>query len=201
MEAGASASNELLDYAADALGQNGLASSRLAATNSVSGLISWGLQHNSDSAAFPRVPVNGHGSFVAHLPISGALAWFTGATYSEVDAASINLPKGHRENLQRLSHLLGDVALALTPRFDQAQVQAWTGTRCITIDRLPAVGALDSDPHPSLWVSTGMGSRGLTYAALCAELLAAQLGGEPLPIESSLAKSIAATRPQLLHHL
>jgi len=199
--AGASGSNELLDSAANAMRQLGTPSNRLAATSSVSGLISWGLQNNSDSAAFPRVPVNGHGSFVAHVPISGALGWFTGATYSEVDATTLNLPDGHRENLQRLSHLLGDVALALTPRFEEAQVQAWTGTRCITIDRMPAVGALDAGPQPSLWVSTGMGSRGLTYAALCAELLAAQLGGEPLPIESSLVKSIAATRPQLLHHL
>ena len=197
----ASGSNALLDCAANAILQPGTPSSRLAATNSVSGLISWGLQHDSDCAAFPRVPVNGHGSFVAHVPISGALAWFTGATYSDVDAATIDLPEGHRENLQRLSHLLGDVALTLTARFEQAQVSSWTGTRCITSDRLPAVGSLDFGPNPSLWVSTGMGSRGLTYAALCAELLAAQLNGEPLPIEASLAKSMAATRPQLLHHL
>jgi tRNA 5-methylaminomethyl-2-thiouridine biosynthesis bifunctional protein len=88
----------------------------------------------------------------------------------------------------------------LTKRFSQSQVQAWTGTRCTTIDRLPAVGALDAGSQPNLWVSTGFGSRGLTYAALCAELLAAQLGGEPVPVEASLAKCIAATRPQLLHH-
>jgi tRNA 5-methylaminomethyl-2-thiouridine biosynthesis bifunctional protein len=35
-----------------------------------------------------------------------------------------------------------------------------------------------------------MGSRGLSFAGLCAELLAAQLHGEPLPIDSQLAKAM-----------
>jgi len=47
---------------------------------------------------------------------------------------------------------------------------------------------------------TGMGSRGLSFAALCAELLAAQLHGEPLPVESQLAKAINKIgRKQLLN--
>jgi tRNA 5-methylaminomethyl-2-thiouridine biosynthesis bifunctional protein len=48
-----------------------------------------------------------------------------------------------------------------------------------------------------------MGSRGLTMAVLCGELLAAWLHGEPLPIEQSLARRLrpgrfdrkAASRP------
>ena len=142
-----------------------------------------------------------NGSFVAHVPIGGAHAWFIGATYEEGEAATLRLAKGHDDNLQRLAVLLPQVAPTLATRFAQARIQAWTGTRCTTIDRLPVVGALDAGPRPCLWVSTGFGSRGLTYAALGAELLAAQLGGEPLPVEASLAKCIAATRPQLLHHL
>jgi len=39
---------------------------------------------------------------------------------------------------------------------------------------------------------TGMGSRGLSFAALCAELLAAQLHGEPLPVDNQLAKAMGA---------
>ena len=173
---------------------------RLAAMSRVSGLVSWGVHQGDDSAVFPRMPVNGHGSFEAHVPTDGARAWFTGATYREGESATMRLAEGHDENLQRLAQLLPQVAHGLARRFSQAQVHAWTGTRCITIDRLPAVGALNAGPKGCLWVSTGFGSRGLTYAALCAELLAAQLGGEPLPVEASLAKCIAATRPQLLHH-
>jgi tRNA 5-methylaminomethyl-2-thiouridine biosynthesis bifunctional protein len=39
-----------------------------------------------------------------------------------------------------------------------------------------------------------MGSRGLSFAALCAELLAARLGGEPLPVPTSLARSLEVGR-------
>jgi tRNA 5-methylaminomethyl-2-thiouridine biosynthesis bifunctional protein len=199
--AGAAGSVALLACAADAARQSCTPIVRMATMKPVSGLVSWGVHQDGDSAAFPPIPVNGQGSFVAHVPIDGARAWFAGATYSNTDAASLSAAEGHDENLQRLSQLLPEVARRLSMRFSQSQVQAWTGTRCTTIDRLPAVGALDTGPQPCLWVSTGFGSRGLTYAALCAELLAAQLGGEPLPVEASLAKCIAATRPQLLHHL
>ena len=51
--------------------------------------------------------------------------------------------------------------------------------RCASTDRRPLVGEVE----PGLWVSTAMGSRGLTFAALCGELLAARLHGEPLPLE------------------
>jgi tRNA 5-methylaminomethyl-2-thiouridine biosynthesis bifunctional protein len=35
-----------------------------------------------------------------------------------------------------------------------------------------------------------MGSRGLTFAALCGELLAARLHGEPLPLEQRQADAL-----------
>ena len=39
-----------------------------------------------------------------------------------------------------------------------------------------------------------MGSRGLTMAILCAELLAARLHGEPLPLPRKLASALDAAR-------
>jgi tRNA 5-methylaminomethyl-2-thiouridine biosynthesis bifunctional protein len=39
-----------------------------------------------------------------------------------------------------------------------------------------------------------MGSRGLTFAALCAELLAARVHGEPLPLEQRLARALDVAR-------
>jgi tRNA 5-methylaminomethyl-2-thiouridine biosynthesis bifunctional protein len=39
-----------------------------------------------------------------------------------------------------------------------------------------------------------MGSRGLSFSVLCAELLAARLGAEPLPVEASLARVLHALR-------
>lgn len=40
--------------------------------------------------------------------------------------------------------------------------------------------------HPGLWVSTAHGSRGLTSAPLCAEVIASRLCDEPLPLEAPL---------------
>jgi tRNA 5-methylaminomethyl-2-thiouridine biosynthesis bifunctional protein len=39
-----------------------------------------------------------------------------------------------------------------------------------------------------------MGSRGLSFSALCAELLAARMGGEPLPVEAKLADALDGMR-------
>ncbi|MEY3144732.1 MAG: hypothetical protein RL342_403, partial [Pseudomonadota bacterium] len=39
-----------------------------------------------------------------------------------------------------------------------------------------------------------MGSRGLMFSVLCAELLAAMWGGEPLPVEARLASQLEALR-------
>jgi tRNA 5-methylaminomethyl-2-thiouridine biosynthesis bifunctional protein len=39
-----------------------------------------------------------------------------------------------------------------------------------------------------------MGSRGLSFSMLCAELLAARWGAEPLPVEAGLANALNALR-------
>jgi tRNA 5-methylaminomethyl-2-thiouridine biosynthesis bifunctional protein len=64
----------------------------------------------------------------------------------------------------------------------------------VTHDRLPLVGSLHSGPHQGLWTIVGMGARGLSFSALCAELLVAKLGGEPLPVELALARSLDVQR-------
>ncbi|PRY65170.1 tRNA 5-methylaminomethyl-2-thiouridine biosynthesis bifunctional protein [Vreelandella songnenensis] len=40
--------------------------------------------------------------------------------------------------------------------------------------------------HPGLWISTAHGSRGLSSAPLCAELIASRLCDDPLPLEAPL---------------
>ena len=61
-------------------------------------------------------------------------------------------------------------------------------------DRRPLVGPLDGAAMPGVWVSTAMGSRGLSFAALCAELLAAHWHGEPLSLPATLAKALNTAR-------
>ena len=174
---------------------------RLRPMQSVGGQISWGMQSDDEALHFPDTPINGRGHFLAHVPMDGRRAWFLGASYETAAAPRQNDAASHRENWQRLAQLSPSAAQVLARRFENGEVRAWHGTRCTTPDRLPAVGPVQAIASPSTWISAGMGSRGLTYAVLCAELLAAQLGAEPLPVEARLARLLAASRLGPSDHL
>jgi tRNA 5-methylaminomethyl-2-thiouridine biosynthesis bifunctional protein len=156
------------------------------------GTISSGLCH--DAKTFPPHPVNGNGCFIPHVPQSDGMRWFAGSTF-ELDATHIaNIAAQHAANHARLHSLLPPVAAALSEAFARGEVRHWSNTRCVTRDRLPLVGPLMAQPLCSLWICAGMGSRGLSFSALCAELLAARMGNEPLPLEASLARSLDVAR-------
>lgn len=143
---------------------------------------------------FPPNPINGSGSLVPNVPTGEDRFWAAGATYDPLPADSATLQQQHQANWTRLHRLLPTLANALKPAFEANTVQAWSGQRCVTHDRLPLVGPLTADA--TAWICVGLGSRGLSFSALCAELLVARIGSEPLPIEASLARSLDAARPQ-----
>lgn len=154
----------------------------------VRGQISWAGEAGEDLPAFP---VNGHGHFVPHVPTSGGPAWFCGSTFDRGELDRAPRDEDHRANHARLQVLLPAVARQLAPAFQNGNtLEVWTGVRCASADRRPLLGEVER----GLWVSTAMGSRGLTFAALCAELLAARLHGEPLPLEKRLAKALDVAR-------
>ena len=62
--------------------------------------------------------------------------------------------------------------------------------RAATPDRLPLVGEL----APGVFASLGHGSRGLTCAPLCAELIASWVCGEPLPLSRDLVHRLDPLR-------
>lgn len=178
---------ELVVVAA-ALGSQPLLGDRIA-VRPVRGQITWA-PHADDAPLLPHFPVNGNGHFLPNLPLVERGAWMTGSTYGRADADPSPRPEDDAANLARVRQLLpraGEVASAAAQR---GETRSWSGVRCASSDRRPLLGALE----PGLWVSTAMGSRGLTFAALCAELLAARLHGEPLPIEARLAQALAAER-------
>jgi tRNA 5-methylaminomethyl-2-thiouridine biosynthesis bifunctional protein len=47
---------------------------------------------------------------------------------------------------------------------------------------------------PGLYLSTGHGSRGLTSTPLSAEILAAQISGEPWPVAANLYRALVPAR-------
>jgi tRNA 5-methylaminomethyl-2-thiouridine biosynthesis bifunctional protein len=151
-----------------------------------------------DSAllSLPAFPVNGHGSFASGIPTDRGPHWYAGATFQSDASLHALLSQEHAANFSKLQTLLPAAAQTLAPQFASQQVQAWQGSRCISHDRLPLVGPLEESDQPTLWLCAGMGARGLSFSALCAELLMAGMCGEPLPMESNLARSLGTRRPR-----
>jgi tRNA 5-methylaminomethyl-2-thiouridine biosynthesis bifunctional protein len=120
-----------------------------------------------------------------------------GATYDEDDDPALRA-SSQRENLDRVRSMLDDPTLGV-----DAPLAGRVGFRSVAPDRLPLVGALpdpafplgaerlrDMGRQPGLYCLLGYASRGLTWAPLAAELLAASLEQAPLPLEASLAEAL-----------
>ena len=164
----------------------------------IRGQVTFGLQ--KDSYQLPPFAVNGHGGLITAITTPDGPMWLMGAGY-ERDAQVPDIKaQDHADNLTRLQSLLPDAALVLAEQFSPQHARGWAGIRCATQNRLPLVGPMATpSSKPGVWICTGMGSRGLSFAALSGELLAAQLHGEPLPVDSQLAKAINKIgRKQLL---
>jgi tRNA 5-methylaminomethyl-2-thiouridine biosynthesis bifunctional protein len=127
-----------------------------------------------------------------------------GATYDD-DADPHLRASSQQENLARLRSMLDDPAIG-----QGAPLLGRVGFRSVAPDRLPLVGALP-DPacvlgaerlrelprQAGMYALLGYASRGLTWAPLAAELLAASLEGEPLPLETGLVAALDPGRFRL----
>ena len=132
-----------------------------------------------------------------------------GATYDRADTALAVRPEDHRDNLERLQRLFP----GWWPDIEADSLPGRAALRSTTPDRLPLAGAVSNperlqqdygdlwkgrkpDRYPSatylegLYVSAGHSSRGLIGAPLAAEVIAAQILGEPLPLERELIEAI-----------
>jgi tRNA 5-methylaminomethyl-2-thiouridine biosynthesis bifunctional protein len=142
------------------------------------------------AAELPAFPVNGHGCFIPNIPGPTGRRWMLGASFERDNVHTHTTATDNQANFERLQVLQPATAAALQAQFAAGSVGAWAGVRCAARDRLPLVGCV----APGLWVSTAMGSRGLTFAYLCAELLAAQLHGEPVALEAKLVAALNVRR-------
>lgn len=158
----------------------------------VRGQVAWG---HVTASALPSTPLNGDGHLIAHVPDAeeGAPLWLAGATFDRDSTDLAPNTDDSTANRDRLARLHPAAAAALAPAFERGEVNTWVGVRCASGDRRPLVGPL-SEAASGLWACTALGSRGLSFAALCAELLAAQWHGEPLPLPATLAKALGTQR-------
>lgn len=154
----------------------------------------------SETFAAPRCVVCRDGYL---LPAIDGIA-LTGATYDFDDEDARVRPVSHAANLQRLRRIVAEV-----PYFDPAALEGRTAWRAVAHDRLPMLGALpdavaahadrvrcagahlaDLPRLPGLYGAFAYASRGLTWAALGAELLADMIEGMPQALEADLADAI-----------
>ncbi len=164
------------------------------------GQITWGWHTPSNAAALPPFPVNGNGNLVPHVPCQDGQMWVMGSTFErDVDTMPISPEDqiaAHAVNLHKLATLLPATAAPLTPWFtpgDERCQPTWGRVRVASHDRLPIAGPV-GNATPGLWTCTAMGARGLTLSVLCGELIAAQLHGEPLPLDAKLAQHLGTER-------
>lgn len=115
-------------------------------------------------------------------------------------------------NFEQLQHYLPEFAASLA-----GAESSHAAIRMTSPDRYPLVGALPdvafflqayadlrhgrqkqayplAHYQPGLFLSAGYGSRGLTTSGLCAELLAALMTGEPLPVQATLYHNLHPAR-------
>jgi tRNA 5-methylaminomethyl-2-thiouridine biosynthesis bifunctional protein len=127
-----------------------------------------------------------------------------GATYDfGVDDENLRALSQNR-NLQRLESLL---SISDQP-FIQMPLNGRVGFRCVSGDRMPIVGAMPDMQHdidagtrlsklprlPGLFCLSALGSRGLVWSGIAAELLADQICGETLRLEQDLADALDPAR-------
>jgi tRNA 5-methylaminomethyl-2-thiouridine biosynthesis bifunctional protein len=139
------------------------------------------------------IVVGGDG-YAAPLPHGGHCL---GATFEPGSSDQVVRSADHSDNLARVQRLLPGFGADL----DSTRLTGWTGIRTATPDRLPACGALKSAVQPegceNLYLAIGLGARGLIWAPLCAEVLAAVLNDEPNPVPTSLLAALDPQRPAL----
>ncbi|MCV6604839.1 MAG: bifunctional tRNA (5-methylaminomethyl-2-thiouridine)(34)-methyltransferase MnmD/FAD-dependent 5-carboxymethylaminomethyl-2-thiouridine(34) oxidoreductase MnmC [Porticoccaceae bacterium] len=138
-----------------------------------------------------------------------------GATYNLKDDNPDVRASDHLTNLEKLATT--DPAIGKLLPADYDNLNGRVGFRCTTPDYLPIAGPapladamqerfallrknarahipLPGEYYPGLYISCGYGSRGLSYAPLAAELLAAQICGEVAPLERELAQALNPAR-------
>lgn len=137
-----------------------------------------------------------------------------GSTYVKNDVKTEYRESEQQQNLAMHARSLADCDWAKNLMVEN---QGRAAIRCSTPDHLPLVGALPDlekqqeqyanyggkRPHllaqtpsniDSIYMLTGLGSRGLTTAPLMAEILACQILGRPMPLASKLLDALSPNR-------
>lgn len=156
--------------------------SRLSKMHALAGEIT--LLPNEALAGGPRCIVSGDGYV---LPAVDGFC-VAGSSYVHGATQAVSTAEGRIGNLKRAAGLLNQPHIPQD--LCETALPGWAGWRAVMPGRLPVVG-----PVPEtygLWVACGFASRGLTWAPLAGDLIAAALNAEPLPLENDIIDAISA---------
>lgn len=134
----------------------------------IRGQVEWG--QSSDSLGVPKVnhPINGMGHW-----LEGAGMWLTGATFQR-NETSLTPGTGDADlNFDKLARLRPELAQSTLLQL-RKHASPWVGVRAAQKNRAPLLDSVEtahSKYQPNVWVSAGLGSRGLSLAAQNAQTL------------------------------
>ncbi len=163
----------------------------------------------------PALPIAGAGYAIGLA--NGAV--LCGSTTSAADADPSPRLADHAHNLRQLAAITGSIFSAdgappgepeAAALLAQGRLRGRVGWRATAVDRLPLIGALPLQPGasadtlpdqarrwprvPGLFVASGFGSRGLTWASLAGRLVAAWILDAPFPLPADLIDALDPAR-------
>ncbi|MCK0165350.1 FAD-dependent 5-carboxymethylaminomethyl-2-thiouridine(34) oxidoreductase MnmC [Marinobacter sp. S6332] len=149
-------------------------------------------------AASPRAVICGARYLNPAHNLQGQQLGVIGATFDLHSEEPETTTESHRENMLALSAMVPQMLQADLAEGDlPKQLAGRVGFRCTTHDYQPVAGQY-SDAQgqeiEGLYLLTGLGSKGLTYAPLLAEFVADQITGQPAALPESLARRLATRR-------
>jgi tRNA 5-methylaminomethyl-2-thiouridine biosynthesis bifunctional protein len=122
----------------------------------------------------------------------------TGATFDLHDANPLPTTESHQENIRELTAMLPAILKRkATERLDASELEGRVAFRCTTHDYQPVAGPVfNGHDHEinDLFLLTGLGSKGLTYAPLLAEYLADRLTEQPVCLPVKLMRRLETRR-------
>lgn len=147
-----------------------------------------------------------------------------GASFNLHNHCTLLSAQDHQQNIEHIQQQTPELLARLGDNLSQEAIgnvmdslEGRVSFRCVTPDYLPITGAVPiiadikkryrslskngrltineaGDYHSGLYVNIGYGSRGLSYAPLCSEILASAIEGAPPPIPQYLIQKLNPAR-------
>jgi tRNA 5-methylaminomethyl-2-thiouridine biosynthesis bifunctional protein len=118
------------------------------------------------------------GSYIAPV---GDDIWTLGATFQQNNDNPAANNEDDTKNIQSAQNILGSQEFTITDH--------WANIRTASRDRFPIVG-----PYKNQYILGALGSHGIQFSFLLAEILACQITGAPLPIGRDALQALSTNR-------